>query len=55
MERGRELNQALKESFLRFVRLQPNLFPNFVCFEKLPGIKENDSVVKLVLLRIEWV
>lgn len=48
VKRGCELNQALQERLLGLAGRQPDLFPNFVCFEKLPRIEENDSSLKIV-------
>lgn len=52
MERGGELNQALQESFFGFRRGQPDFFPDFVRFEKLPGIEEHDPVLKFVVMQL---
>lgn len=48
---GRELNQALKESFFGFASRQPDFFPHFMRFEKFRGIEENDSAVKFFVVR----
>lgn len=52
MERGSELNQALQESFFGFRRGQPDFFPDFVRFEKLPGIEERDPALKFVVMQL---
>lgn len=47
MKRSSELDESLKERFLRFRGAQPDFFPGFVGSEKLSGVEELNSSFEL--------
>ncbi len=50
MERSRHLDDTLKKGLLRLGRVEPDFFPGFVRFEKLPGVELFDAAPKLLVV-----
>ncbi len=50
MERSRHLDDTLKKGLLRLGRVEPDFFPGFVRFEKLPGVELFDAAPKLFVV-----